>query len=148
MVTVHDTLRGNYGDDVLIGGAGADWLSGGGGRDIIEGGSGNDTIRGGEGNDELTGGSGNDRFYFEPGEGKDVIFDMTLGDPLENADADIIRLHDFGYDDVSDLVLGESDQGFLRIDLGEGQWIDLNGVSPTTQLSNSNFIFSSSYIGV
>ena len=138
----HDTLRGGDGNDVLIGGAGNDWLSGGAGHDTITGGSGNDIIRGGSGNDRLTGGDGGDRFYFEPGEGKDVIGDMTLSDPQQVSDADIIRLHNFGYDNVIDLTVVNNGQGDLRIVLGPNQWIDLDGISHTTPLSGANFVFT------
>ncbi|MCP5876051.1 hypothetical protein NL390_26680, partial [Klebsiella pneumoniae] len=74
----NDTLKGNWGDDVLLGGAG------------------NDTLDGGKGADSLIGGTGDDTYYVDnvgdsivenTAEGNDkVISDInyTLGDNVEN----------------------------------------------------------------
>jgi Ca2+-binding RTX toxin-like protein len=52
---------------------------GGTGDDTIIGGGAADTIRGGEGDDDLTGGGGRDTFFYQPGEGTDIIRDFTPG---------------------------------------------------------------------
>lgn len=89
----NDRLEGGAGDDTLIGGAGDDlvrgdvgnwdaaaqvgddWLEGGAGNDTLEGGDGADTLLGGTGNDLLSGGAGNDTYWFELGDGYDIIDD-------------------------------------------------------------------------
>ncbi len=95
----NDTLIGNTGDDSLFGGDGDDTLSGGtNGADNYYGGAGNDTINatsqsssindfntieGGTGNDTLNGSRYiNDHYYFNLGDGQDVITDerLTSGD--------------------------------------------------------------------
>ena len=58
------------------------WLVGGGGNDTLISGAGSlqsgaDILTGGIGNDTLHGGYGNDVYYFEKGDGQDVIFDES-----------------------------------------------------------------------
>ena len=54
---------------------------GGAGNDHIETGRGSDLITGGEGNDLLEGASGADTYYFERGDGQDVILDVEDANP-------------------------------------------------------------------
>jgi VCBS repeat-containing protein len=117
-------------------------LIGGNGNDTLSGNAGNNIVIGGKGDDELSGGDGNDRFYFEPGDGKDVILDFTPGNPQDVEDADVIVLDGFDFDDVSDLTIVNNGKGELRIVLDDDQWIDLVGITAPAQLSNSNFVFS------
>jgi Ca2+-binding RTX toxin-like protein len=108
----HDTLYGASLSDTLDGGAGNDWLSGGGGLDYLRGGDGSDTLSGGDGadflyglnhDDSIIGGAGNDAiwsgrgndtleggldgdvYFFNPGDGSDLIrdYDTVAG----NSDA-------------------------------------------------------------
>ena len=76
----NDVLLGNGGNDILLGGKGNDSLSGGKGNDSLVGGKGNDILFGGKGNDTLTGGNGKDIFYYESGDGSDIITDYKAGD--------------------------------------------------------------------
>ena len=52
-------------------------IVGNAGNNYLDGGAGADTISGGLGNDRLTGGSGKDLFRFAPGDGDDVISDLS-----------------------------------------------------------------------
>ncbi|WP_217642137.1 calcium-binding protein [Aliiroseovarius crassostreae] len=83
-----DTLTTAGGNDILIGGEGNDSLSAGAGSDRLFGGAGNDTLDGGDdadflaggaGNDTLLGGGGNDRYYYQRGDGHDLIHDVATG---------------------------------------------------------------------
>lgn len=76
------------GDDHIIvpssatnagGGSGVE-VFGGLGNDRIESGRGNDIVTGGKGNDRLEGKSGADTYYFERGDGQDVIADLEEND--------------------------------------------------------------------
>lgn len=75
----NDSLNGGSGKDKLYGGAGNDVLYGSSGKDSLNGGSGNDSLGGGTGNDTLTGGKGSDVFYYESGDGHDIITDYASG---------------------------------------------------------------------
>ncbi len=68
-----NNIAGNANRNTLRGAAGDDHLNGGPGRDTLDGGAGNDA---------LAGGSGNDAFLVGPGQGDDVITDLTRGDVL------------------------------------------------------------------
>ena len=72
-----NVLKGGDGKDALNGGLGNDKLYGGAGNDALNGGAGNDTLMGGAGDDDLTGGAGTDTFVFAPGNGDDVITEVT-----------------------------------------------------------------------
>ncbi|WP_372622943.1 family 16 glycosylhydrolase [Falsiroseomonas sp.] len=62
---------------------------GGTGNDTLIGGGGADTLRGAEDADELTGGGGRDTFFWQPGEGGDVMRDFAPGvDRLALSDMD------------------------------------------------------------
>jgi Ca2+-binding RTX toxin-like protein len=79
-----DDLYGGAGNDTLGGGAGVDYLLGGAGDDTLNGGAGNDVLSGGAGNDRLNGGLGNDVYYFNRGDGQDVI-DETAFETIQVA---------------------------------------------------------------
>ena len=88
-----NTINGTNGSDIILAGGGNDIVNGGSGSDLIDGGAGNDTINanagddriiagagndlliGGLGNDILEGGADDDSYYFNSGDGKDVIKD-------------------------------------------------------------------------
>jgi VCBS repeat-containing protein len=115
--------------------------TGGDGPDIFAGGNADDVINGEGGDDILAGGGGHDTFVFTPGGGRDIIADITLGNPLHIAEGDLIQLDGFGYDDVSDLTIVNNGQGFVRIVLSQEQSIDLAGIAHGTALNNHNFSF-------
>ena len=58
---------------VIDGGAGNDTIIGSQGGDILLGGDGNDTVIGGRGNDVAFLGNGNDTFFWNPGDGSDIV---------------------------------------------------------------------------
>ncbi len=69
-------LNPTNGNDVLIGSSGADVISGLAGDDILNGMAGGDRLTGGTGNDVLNGGAGSDNYYFNLGDGVDIINDV------------------------------------------------------------------------
>lgn len=83
--TGDDTLEGENGDDVLLGGDGADTLNGGDGNDTLYGEAGSDMLTGGAGADSLQGGNGNDVYFWNRGDGDDIISDsFDYGSDVEN----------------------------------------------------------------
>jgi hypothetical protein len=72
---VVDTFIGTKKNDTLVGTMG---------KDIINGNWGNDEITGGRGDDKLTGGNGNDQFFFQKGDGVDVIRDFDTHGKFED----------------------------------------------------------------
>ena len=68
-----ETFDAGAGDDTVNAGDGADVIYGGSGNDTINAGSGNDSIYGGSGNDVLSGSDGADTYYFNLGDGQDII---------------------------------------------------------------------------
>lgn len=95
-----DYLDGGSGNDTLLGGGGNDTLVGGEGIDHLRGGPGDNVFDGGAGNDYLEGMQGNDVFYFEVGDGLDVVTDtggnnivsFGAGFSAENLQAEIVNL--------------------------------------------------------
>ncbi|WP_033073857.1 calcium-binding protein [Sphingopyxis sp. MWB1] len=72
-----DTLDGRSGNDVVSGGGGNDELLGGADDDVLNGGAGHDRLTGGLGNDLLRGEAGNDIYVYTPGDGDDIIDDLS-----------------------------------------------------------------------
>lgn len=70
-----DYLIGYDGNDTLFGGDGEDELAGGTDADIIYGGQGSDFLSGNEGNDTLCGGAGDDLYFWQRGDGDDLVID-------------------------------------------------------------------------
>jgi Ca2+-binding RTX toxin-like protein len=70
----NDRLSGNLLDNVILGGLG---------DDAIYGDDGDDTLTGGLGNDYVNGGYGNDTYYFNAGDGKDVIDDFGFQNEID-----------------------------------------------------------------
>lgn len=77
--TGRDVLFGGAGSDKLYGDAGNDWLFGGDHGDKVYGGDGNDILVGGAGDDQLEGGAGSDTYFFDIGDGNDVIVNNDNG---------------------------------------------------------------------
>jgi Ca2+-binding RTX toxin-like protein len=78
-------MDGGSGNDTLTAGSGGDNLFGGEGNDELNGNAGNDSLFGGLGNDTLIGGTGDDYYYFNIGDGHDVI-DNTAADNITATD--------------------------------------------------------------
>ncbi|WP_306140799.1 DUF4214 domain-containing protein [Roseibium sp. MMSF_3412] len=81
----YDALFGRDGNDTLNGGNGSEALVGGAGNDTVKGNNGDDTLAGGTGDDRLEGGAGDDTYYYDRGDGDDIIADTgsgTNGDTL------------------------------------------------------------------
>jgi Ca2+-binding RTX toxin-like protein len=72
-----DSLAGDEGDDILYAGSGNDILNGGLDNDTLLGEEGADQITGGAGNDTQHGGAGDDVYFWNPGDGDDVIQEDT-----------------------------------------------------------------------
>ena len=70
-----DNIDSGAGNDILNSGAGNDTINGNAGDDRLIAGAGNDTLSGGGGNDVLEGGTDDDSYYFNAGDGQDVIKD-------------------------------------------------------------------------
>jgi Ca2+-binding RTX toxin-like protein len=89
---IGDLLRGGLGNDTITGGPGNDQEFGNEGNDIMIGNAGNDQLNGDDGddifgnpsaaangvaddsgNDQFFGGSGSDTFFWEPGDGDDLV---------------------------------------------------------------------------
>lgn len=78
-----DILSGGDGADTLNSGDGADRLFGGAGADRLIAGDGNDFLAGGDGADTLLGGAGNDTYFYQRGDGADLIHDYAEGSFME-----------------------------------------------------------------
>ena len=94
-------------------------LLGGLGDDTLNGGAGNDTLDGGAGNDALFGGAGNDVYWFDRGDGQDII---------ANQDADSLTTDRLQFGDVNtpdDLWLGQAGNDLIVSILGSSDRIRL-----------------------
>lgn len=129
-----DAIYGMEGNDLLFGGQGSDDLFGGLGNDILFGGAGDDDLEGGQGNDFLVGGLGADYFVFNSNSGNDIIWDFTKGEDKIEIDPSV--LPDIGAI-LNNVTYGN---GFAQIDLGGGNNIYLNGITPNTPLTKDDFV--------
>ncbi|WP_240001855.1 calcium-binding protein [Parvibium lacunae] len=66
-------LTGTDGDDLITGFSGADQISGNAGNDTLNGGAGDDGLTGGKGMDYFAHVVGNDTYYFNLGDGHDLV---------------------------------------------------------------------------
>lgn len=90
------------GNDVVTGGLAADQLYGGVGNDTLDGEDGNDQLFGGAGNDRMTGGQGSDYYYWNLGDGHDVINDYNAQDAIDSTHVDrVIIGAGIAADDIS-----------------------------------------------
>jgi Ca2+-binding RTX toxin-like protein len=90
VVTGNGILRGSEGNDTITGGAGPDSITGDEDADVLNGGGGDDvlgfgirefigagnTYRGGTGSDVILGSQASDIYYFDRGDGFDIISDF------------------------------------------------------------------------
>lgn len=121
----NDELYGEKGNDSIIGGTGNDTLDGGDGNDILNGGKNNDALWGGVGDDTLTGGAGSDIFYYDDGDGNDIITDYS-----SSLDKVII---------LSGLTVGNPDvdnSGNVTFKVGDGQITFQNSENKYIELVN------------
>lgn len=112
-----DHVSGVPGNDAILGLAANDILNGSGGDDWLEGNDGADTLVGGAGHDLLLGGAGNDHYFYQPGDGDDVILD-DLGENLLTLPA-ALAAHTTSIPDGEDLVLfidASGASGSIRIE--------------------------------
>jgi Ca2+-binding RTX toxin-like protein len=116
---------GNELNNRITGSAASNWLLGGAGDDILNGGAGNDV---------LFGEAGADTFVFARGTGGDVIGDFTTG-------TDRIDLSAYGLTWQTVINSMHENGGTTAIDLGNGDFIVLNGVARSA-LSERDFILS------
>jgi Ca2+-binding RTX toxin-like protein len=132
----NDTVAGLNTLDIIFGGAGDDHISGNGGNDLLYGGLGADTLIGGEGNDviwgnggndALVGGAGADTFAFAPDSGVDLITGFS------QAEGDRLALNGQSY------ATRDDGQGNLTLALSGGGTVTLQGVAPTTPVTQSWF---------
>jgi hypothetical protein len=93
------------------------------GNDVIDGTDASDIIQGGLGNDTLRGGKGADRYYYDLGDGADVIYDHSTGSPSEQdklilgfgiAPVDVTLTRSLA--DLDDMRLGFADGGSIFLD--------------------------------
>jgi hypothetical protein len=131
---ISDTIDGKAGNDFIFGLAGDDVIRGGTGNDVIYAGQGDDEIYGGQGNDFLLGGEGADKFVFDANSGNDIIWDFTQG--VDKIDIDPSILPDIGE------ILGNItyEKGYAQIDLGNGNNIYINNISPNSPLTEADFV--------
>jgi len=131
---VDDDINGMAGNDWLFGGAGDDDILGGVGNDVIFGGAGDDDIDGGEGNDFLVGGAGADYFEFNQNSGNDIIWDFTQGEDKIDIDPSVLS-------DINTILSNVTyGNGFAQIDLGGGNNIYVNGITPNNPLTEDDFV--------
>ena len=101
-----DFIRGFGGNDTLDGKLGNDQLFGYDGNDRLVGGYGNDFLEGDTGNDILYGGADADVFYFNLGDGDDVIKDFEIG-------LDVIQINDPDGAQAVDYSVASTGEGLL-----------------------------------
>lgn len=101
------------GDDVLIGTPLDDVIDGLGGNDVIYGGDGNDLLIGNKGRDILRGEAGDDTYFWNLGDGNDIIEDDQGSNRLEfgpGIDWTMVKVAPYGMDLM--LKIGEE---YIRI---------------------------------
>lgn len=141
-----DSINGGDGADEIFGGDGNDILEGGGSdtdssRDSLFGGAGDDildsglrtgagdvggSLTGGPGNDQLFGSSGTDRYFFNLGDGQDIINDEFLfanGQTLSSPEDEVI----FGPGISADMLSGSRSGNDLIV-----------SISPTDRITIKN----------
>ncbi|WP_244628269.1 tandem-95 repeat protein [Stappia taiwanensis] len=133
-----DYIDGGAGSDILFGGRGADTLVGGEGNDILFGNGGQDSLRGGAGDDLLFGGAGTDTFYYETGDGRDVLFGSFRRSYIAG---DEVALSVNGVESFADLIqYGSNTGGGVLFDFGNGDEFFLAGTR-LAALDDDKFTF-------
>ncbi|MBB3389106.1 Ca2+-binding RTX toxin-like protein [Rhizobium sp. BK275] len=135
-------MQGTIGNETYIGGglaetvfgdAGNDTLRGNGGDDYLSGDDGNDKLYGGIGNDDLHGGNGTDEFWFQVGEGTDIIYDYVDGVDKIGVGTSIagINLYNYNGSALLEFVATGAASTFAL----------LNGVAPTA-IDGTDFLWA------
>jgi Ca2+-binding RTX toxin-like protein len=129
-------IEAGAGNDTIIVNGWNGWtvaeIDAGPGNDVIIGSDGNDRIRGGPGDDVMTGGGGRDRFYFQAGDGNDVITDFNT-DPTSG---DLLMMENLTRADIS---WTQAAAGTL-VSYGDGDSILLEGVMDGLSWSAFRFV--------
>jgi len=144
--TGNDRIFGQAGDDFVAGGEGDDIVLGESGADSVNGGAGSDALYGGPGSDTLSGGAGADIYYYNVGDGVDVISDsVEAAVTPEPGVPSGVRGNSlqFGGGIVrADISL---DVGSLVIKLADGGAVHIAGFDPSRPLANpviDTFVFA------
>ena len=171
-----DRIDGGFGNDIIDGGQGNDVLVGGQGSDVIVGGSGDDIVfgygngstandadhlKGGLGDDRLQGGTGADIYYFERGDGRDVIADLggtdriAFGAGIAADDIEVVQLDGRHLElriagEVGRILLEDAlvstdrrIESLIFAEGGELGWADLFGRSIAPDDSDQDLVLSS-----
>lgn len=133
----NDLLDGGSGDDTLQGDNGADTLLGGSGHDLLKGNAGHDVLDGGLGDDILSGGIGADTFIYRAGH--DRILDFQDNIDTLVLDPDVWQGGPLNLDQLSGFA-HQNDAGFVCLDFGNGNLLELTGVDNFYVL-NGDFAF-------
>ncbi|MGH1421216.1 MAG: family 16 glycosylhydrolase [Hyphomonas sp.] len=125
----------NVEDLVFKGTGNAHYIEGNSLGNNITSGDGIQTLAGRGGDDTLTGGDGQDTFFFEAGEGHDVIIDFTPG-------TDLITIWGLDLNTLDDiLALGADTEAGALLSLGSDQSILLQGVT-LDELAAEDFLLN------
>lgn len=116
-----DVISGGNGQDSLYASSGNDTLLGGYGDDILDGSYGDDILNGGYGNDNLNGGKGNDIYIFEEKWGRDIIYDYSSSNDIEEDIIDIKSLK------CSEIMFKKNDKNLVLEEIGENNSITISG---------------------
>ncbi|WP_168279998.1 calcium-binding protein [Rhizobium leguminosarum] len=128
-----DNLYGDDGVDVLLGGVGTDNLYGGINNDELYGGNDADKLYGGSGDDVLYGEAGADQFWFQVGEGTDIVFDYVDGTDKIGIGASIAGINLYNYN-------GSALLEFVATGAASTYAL-LNGVAPTA-IDGTDFLWA------
>ena len=131
---IANVFAGGSAIDSIAGNGGADLLQGLGGNDIIMGGSGSDGLMGGKGSDTMSGGADADGFYFQDGDGADIVEDFVVGE-------DALVFISNTYNSVADLIFGSNASGDATVSYGSST-ITLIGVEQSEiEISATSFFW-------
>lgn len=78
-----EILEGTVEDDLIIGGGGLEIINGFAGDDVLIGTEAKNSFAGGTGNDRFSGGAGNDTYFYNLGDGNDIIYDQSGTDQIK-----------------------------------------------------------------
>ena len=134
-------LQGDDGDDYIEGRTGVETILGGTGNDTLIGGLGNDIFMGGTGNDSLAGGDGSDTYYYNIGDGIDVIDDLSTESEIDT----IVFGEGIAVDDLT-LTFG-TDRLIINVGSGGTDRLELLNFDPNDWLGPraiGSFVFSDS----
>ena len=101
-------------------------LFGGNGTDTLIGGSGNDVVVGGTGNDVALLGAGNDTFFWNPGDGSDIVEGQAGIDRLDFAGANVNESIDISAN--GGRVRLSRDVGSVTMDVNDVERIDVHAL--------------------